>query len=215
MIGYQCGLSSKNGGLALDLLPRSGRALARITQRSGSTMNAAPFIEKGHLLSELKDRSYLPNLARAGDGLIYYAFVDLKAVWIARTGDAGKSWSRPVRVMECPQEGYIADPHILCDGKRITVYATFVPSPYPPYSRSDTLASASADECRTWFPPRVITEPETGSEGSPSYVQASYPSAAQAEDGTILLAWWETTKNGRSNVGIARFNCAWVEQAHE
>ncbi|MBI3922187.1 MAG: exo-alpha-sialidase, partial [Armatimonadetes bacterium] len=306
--------------------------------------------------------------------------VELKSIRIAGTKDAGKTWSKPVEVMKCPRDGYIADPNVLSAGKRLTVYATFVPAPWPPFSKSETyastsedggatwssatritmphkytsgkvhvplrlkdgtlvmgyswdipaeeghaageegtmnaragvllshdegktwapggdvhvaespmgadepalvqlkngdlfmiartstsrpyetrshdggltwedpkpsrfqgfnspscllrlkdksvlrvwdnsasnrfplVASLSTDECKTWSPPRTLTEPTADAKGELSFRTACYPSAAQAKDGTIVVVWWETSAAG-SNIGLARFNRAWVEEA--
>ncbi|MBI3852070.1 MAG: VCBS repeat-containing protein [Verrucomicrobia bacterium] len=107
----------------------------------------------------LPDKSFLPNLARATDGTVFCAFVDLKAVWLCRCRDAGKTWSKPVKVMECPREGYIADPNILPVGTQVSVFATFVPSPYPPFAKSETLVSSSADDGASWSLPARVSMP--------------------------------------------------------
>jgi len=334
--------------------------------------------EVGHLETGFPHQSALPNLARAEDGTIFCAYaVNVQSIYLTSTRDAGKTWAKPVKVMECPRAGYIADPNILVIGPRVTVFATFVPAPYPPFAHSDTLASSSedggetwsepvvipiphhyvcgkvhvpvwvdeetlamgysydlpaekgeaaageggmdlragvllsrdggktwtpggdvhvdvfpigadepalvrlkngdlfmvvrtasprpyetrshdggltwdeprpsvfqghnsptallrlndgsilrvwdnsptnrfplvaslsTDECATWSPPRTITEPEVDEKGELSYRTACYPSIAQADDGTIVVVWWETSAAG-SNIGLARFNRAWV-----
>lgn len=339
------------------------------------------FFELSHLDTGFAHQSYLPNLAQTQDGVIFCAFVvELKTIWITGTKDSGATWSKPVEVMKCPGDGYIADPNILVAGTQVTVYATFVPAPWPPFVRSEThastsedggitwsaavqipmphkyisgkvhvplrlkdsvlvmgyswdipaeegrpagaegtmdaragvllshddgrtwapggdvhvaesvmgadepalvqlkngdlfmiartstarpyetrshdgglkwedpipsqfqgynspscllrlkdgailrvwdnsptnryplVASISADECNTWSPPRTITEPEVDDKGELLYHTASYPSAAQSKDGTIVLAWWETSDAG-SNIGLARLDRAWVEEA--
>jgi lysophospholipase L1-like esterase len=81
-----------------------------------------------------------------------------------------------------------------------------------PTNRFPLVASLSTDECETWSPPRTITEPEVDEKGELSYRTACYPSIAQADDGTAVVVWWETSAAG-SNVGLARFNRAWVEEA--
>jgi hypothetical protein len=359
---------------------------------------AIPFLEVSRLDTGFPNQAALPNLARAEDGTIFCAYaVNIQSIYLTSSRDAGKTWSKPVPVMKCPREGYIADPNILCSrsrqtsgldgsrsrqtsGPRVTVFATFVPAPYPPFAHSDTLASSSedggvtwseavvvpiphqyvcgkvhvpvwvdeetlamgysydlpaekgeaaageggmdlragvllsrdggktwtpggdvhvdvfpigadepalvrlnngdlfmvvrtasprpyetrshdggltwdepqpsvfqghnsptallrlsdgailrvwdnsptnrfplvaslsTDECETWSPPRTITEPEVGEKGELSYRTACYPSIAQADDGTAVVVWWETSAAG-SNIGLARFNRAWVEEA--
>lgn len=82
-----------------------------------------------------------------------------------------------------------------------------------PVNRFPLVVALSTDECRTWGPPRTVAEPVPLQDGSLSYAAASYPSLAQAADGTILLAWWQRGTDGRNSVGLARFNRAWLDAA--
>ncbi|NOX53314.1 MAG: hypothetical protein GXP27_02525 [Planctomycetes bacterium] len=81
-----------------------------------------------------------------------------------------------------------------------------------PTDRFPLVVSLSTDDCRTWTPPRTVTEPEIRPDGSLSYVRACYPSLAQAADGTILLAWWQMTRDHKSTVHCARLTREWIEE---
>jgi acyl-CoA thioesterase-1 len=73
----------------------------------------------------------------------------------------------------------------------------------------------STDDCRTWSPPRTVTEPSLGPDGALSYATACYPSLAEAADGTMLLAWWQRDNQSRNSVWVARFNREWIEEARQ
>lgn len=72
-----------------------------------------------------------------------------------------------------------------------------------PRKRTPLCVALSKDNCRTWSPPRILASPEE--------VQASYPSATQAADGTLIAVWQEDLpdRSGRE-IRIARFNRAWL-----
>jgi lysophospholipase L1-like esterase len=82
-----------------------------------------------------------------------------------------------------------------------------------PTNRFPLVVSLSTDDCRTWSPPRTVTEPTVQQDGSLSYATACYPSLAQAADGTILLAWWQRSSQGTNSVWVARLNREWIEEA--
>lgn len=103
------------------------------------------------------NQSALPNVARSQDGTIFCAFaVNIQSIYLTSTRDAGSTWSKPAKVMECPRAGYIADPNLLVVGHRVTVFATFVPAPSPPFAHSETLAATSEDGGRTWTKPTLL-----------------------------------------------------------
>jgi len=80
-------------------------------------------------------------------------------------------------------------------------------------NRFPLVVSLSTDGCRTWSPPRTVTEPSVTEEGSLAYATACYPSLAEAADGTILLAWWQRSTDGHNSVWLARLNREWIEEA--
>lgn len=70
-----------------------------------------------------------------------------------------------------------------------------------PIARDPLTVALSSDEGKTWSSPKIIV-----STGGP---QASYPSAIQAKDGTMIVVWQQNVSKGRE-VRIARFNRAWL-----
>jgi lysophospholipase L1-like esterase len=84
-----------------------------------------------------------------------------------------------------------------------------------PTDRFPLVVSLSTDHCRTWTPPRTVTEPAVLEDGALSFQRACYPSLAQAADGTILMAWWQRTTDGVNSVWVARLNRAWIEETSD
>jgi Neuraminidase (sialidase) len=72
-----------------------------------------------------------------------------------------------------------------------------------PKGRTPLTAAISKDGGRTWSDPKVIVDT-----GGPQ--QASYPSAVQAKDGTLIAVWQQQLPEGGRDIRIARFNRAWV-----
>jgi hypothetical protein len=125
----------------------------------------------------------------------------------SRTTDGGASWSPPVLIDQPGPFALDFAPRILVlpDGTLLAVFA-----------RADfelglgTLhAARSLDEGRTWLPavqvgakpipPRFI-DPETGDE----LPQPAFPSAAVAPDGTVYVAFEDSTSPTAGAVGVAR-----------
>jgi len=149
--------------------------------------------EKGHLETGYPDRSHLPNLARGHDGAIFCTF-DLahEAIMFCESRDAGKTWSRPAKVMDKPRDGYIADSNILVVGTRIAVFATFCPAPSPPYACNETYASSSGDGGRTWSEPEQLDIPR-------KYVTGKIHVPFWVDDDTVAMgyAWDVPAEEGR------------------
>jgi Neuraminidase (sialidase) len=72
-----------------------------------------------------------------------------------------------------------------------------------PTGRTPLAAALSKDGGRTWSEPKVIVD-TAGPE------QASYPSAVQAKDGTLIAVWQQQRPTGGRDIRIARFNLAWL-----
>jgi len=70
-----------------------------------------------------------------------------------------------------------------------------------PVARDPLTVALSSDEGKTWSTPKIIVKT-----GGP---QASYPSAIQAKDGTMIVVWQQNVAKGRE-VRIARFNRTWL-----
>ena len=72
-----------------------------------------------------------------------------------------------------------------------------------PTGRTPLAAALSKDGGHTWSAPKVIVDT-----GGPE--QASYPSAVQAKDGTLIAVWQQQRPGGGRDIRIARFNRAWL-----
>jgi Neuraminidase (sialidase) len=72
-----------------------------------------------------------------------------------------------------------------------------------PKGRTPLTAALSRDGGRTWSDPKVIVDT-----GGPQ--QASYPSAVQAKDGTVIAIWQQQLPDGGRDIRIARFNRTWL-----
>lgn len=70
-----------------------------------------------------------------------------------------------------------------------------------PTGRDPLVAALSRDGGKTWSKSRIVVKT-----GGP---QASYPSAVQAKDGTMIVVWQQNVDKGRE-IRIARFNRAWL-----
>jgi lysophospholipase L1-like esterase len=119
--------------------------------------------------------------------------------------DGGRTWEPP---RPSPFLGYNSPAALvrLRDGAIVRAWDN------SPTDRFPLVVSLSTDDCRTWSPPRTVTEPTALPDGTLSYRTACYPSLAEAADGTLLLAWWQVGADHRNSVWVARFNRAWIEE---
>lgn len=74
-----------------------------------------------------------------------------------------------------------------------------------PTGRDPLVAALSRDGGKTWSKARIVVKT-----GGP---QASYPSAVQAKDGTMIIVWQQNVDKGRE-IKIARFNRTWLLGKH-
>jgi predicted neuraminidase len=72
-----------------------------------------------------------------------------------------------------------------------------------PVGRTPLTAALSSDGGKTWSAAKVIADTH-----GPQ--QASYPSAVQAEDGTMVVVWQQDLPKGGRDVRVARFNRGWL-----
>ncbi|PYY12557.1 MAG: hypothetical protein DMG69_00820 [Acidobacteria bacterium] len=72
-----------------------------------------------------------------------------------------------------------------------------------PTGRTPLVAALSTDGGRTWSEPKVLAD-------SHGPQQASYPSAVQATDGTIIVVWQQQLPQDGREIRMARFNRAWL-----
>jgi len=123
----------------------------------------------------------------------------------ARSADGGLTWSapEPSAFYGCNSPAALLR---LRDGALLRAWDN---SPTP--DRFPLVVALSTDDARSWTPPATIAEPAVGPDGEPSFRAASYPTIAEAADGTILLAWWQVATDGSFSVQVARCNRAWVE----
>lgn len=122
--------------------------------------------------------------------------------WESRSRDGGLTWE-PAR--PSPVTGHNT-PAAMCrlkgSGDVLLVWDN------SPKNRWPLDAALSQDDCRSWSKPRTLANPEG--------VQASYPTAAAAADGTLIAVWQQDRpdRSGR-DLRIARFNRAWLLQPGE
>lgn len=145
-----------------------GVCLLQILELRALSQNEKPFFEQGYLETGLAEPLFIPSVARSDAGTLFCTFSgDLKTIWVTWSADAGKTWAKPVKAMERPGKGYtestkdrpdgdLVDSNILVIGKRVKVFATYVPAPSPPYGRSDTWVATSEDSGRTWSRPSIL-----------------------------------------------------------
>jgi lysophospholipase L1-like esterase len=148
-----------------------------------------------------------PALVRRSNGDLFMIVRTTTRPHETVSHDGGRTWER---LKPGPFQGFNSPSALLRlrDGAILRAWDN------SPTNRFPLVVSLSTDDCRTWSPPRTVTEPTVDRDGALSYATACYPSLAQAADGTILLAWWQRDTQGHSIVWIARLNREWIEEAH-
>ena len=114
------------------------------------------------------------------------------------SGDGGLTWKKPT---PSPLVSHNA-PAALCRLKNPD-HEVVVVWDNSPKARTPLCVALSKDNCRSWSAPKILA--------SPQGVQASYPSIAQAAEGTLIAVWQEDLpdKRGRE-IHIARFSRSWL-----
>lgn len=139
-----------------------------------------------------------PAIVELDDGRVYMLMrTGADHLYEATSSDEGRTWScaRP-----SPVRGSNA-PAALCRfqvGQRRGILCVWDDG----LMRYPLCAAASFDAGRTWGKARDIAGPTDGK-------QASYPSCAQAADGTLVAVWQQDVAGGR-DVRCARFTLDWL-----
>ncbi|HWR13443.1 MAG TPA: sialidase family protein [Terriglobales bacterium] len=72
-----------------------------------------------------------------------------------------------------------------------------------PTGRTPLCVALSSNGGKSWSEPKVIVDTKGP--------QVSYPSVAQAKDGTIIAVWQQQLPEGGREIRMARFNRAWLQ----
>jgi hypothetical protein len=120
------------------------------------------------------------DLAPARDGTLYAAWTDYEGdLWLSRSTDGGKGFSRPSRIVKGRGAAPARAPS-LAPGGGATVYLAWAVGEDP---GADIHVARSDDGGRTFGPARVVCE-------SPGHADA--PRLALARDGTVHLVYGES-----------------------
>lgn len=152
-------------------------------------MRAEPFFEMGPLPTGLEDDVEIPRLGTWDGHRLYCAYsCKTAAIWVQRTDDAGRSWSKPVPVMGLSEPRYITDANLLVDRERVTVFATHVldlPEFAGKLAHSVFRRASSLDGGDTWSPPDVVPLPR-------QYVTGCVNVPVWLDGDTVVMGWaWD------------------------
>ena len=200
-------------GLAADLStdPPTTAVVASHSSNGGRRWSAAATVAAPLAGNEHDAITGSPTLA----GHAYMAFANFLAgvlprtntLEFSRTTDGGATWSSPVLIDQPGPFQIDFAPRILVlpDGTLLAIFA-----------RADLevglgqlYAARSLDEGRTWLPPVLAGskpirppsfDPETGDE----LPQPNFPSAAVAPDGSVYVAFEDSTSPTSGAIGVAR-----------
>jgi len=191
-------------------------------QKKPAASEGGMYLKSGVLISHDRGRTWVrggdvevkkhpigadePAIVRLGSGELFMIVrTSHPRPYETRSRDSGRTWDMPQ-----PSRffGYNSPSALLRlrDGAIVRAWDN------SPTERFPLVIALSTDDCRTWTPPRTVTEPDIRPDGSLSYIRACYPSLAQAADGTILLAWWQMTQDHKSTVHCARLARPWIEE---
>jgi lysophospholipase L1-like esterase len=190
-------------------------------QRRPAASEGGMYLKSGVLISTDRGRTWVrggdvevkkrpigadePAVVRLSNGdLFMIVRTSYPRPYETRSRDGGRSWAppRPSRFFGYNSPSALLRLH---DGTIVRAWNN------SPANRFPLVASISTDDCRTWSPPRTVTETDLLPDGSISYVRACYPTLAEAADGAILLAWWQMTAARESSVYCARLSRRWIE----
>jgi hypothetical protein len=199
-------------GLAADLStdPPAAAVVASHSSNGGRRWSAAATVAAPLAGNEHDAITGSPTLA----GHAYMAWANFllsvprtNSLEFSRTTDGGVTWSPPVLIDQPGPFALDFAPRILVlpDGTLLTIFG-----------RADLevglgqlYAARSLDEGRTWLPPvlagskpipPLFFDPETGDE----LPQPNFPSAAVAPDGSVYVAFEDSTSPTSGAIGVAR-----------
>ncbi len=141
-----------------------------------------------------------PSMVLLDNGEIYALFRTADEWhYESRSNDGGLSWSEPTR---SPLRGHntpAAMTRLAGSPDVLVVWNNSARDRWP------LDVALSTDNCRTFSAPKTLAN-------TPGF-QSSYPGAAQAKDGSLIVVWQQdrADKKGR-DLHIARFNRAWLLQ---
>jgi hypothetical protein len=144
-----------------------------------------------------------PSMVLLDNGEIYALFRTADEWhYESRSEDGGLSWSPPVK---SPLHGHNTPAAMARLAGRPDVLVVWNNSPR---NRWPLDVALSTDGCRTFSRPKTLAD-------TPGF-QCSYPGAAQAGDGNLVVLWQQerADKKGR-DVHIARFNRDWLLSQQE
>lgn len=145
---------------------------------------------KGRITREFWHNGSL-DIAVAGDGVLYVAWTEYEgALWLRRSTDGGRTFSRPLRVHDARP---VRAPALAVDGKRTLYLAWTVGED----DSADIRLAKSVNGGASFTTPRIIAP-------SPGYADA--PKLALGPDGTLHLAYGESEGGpfGRPHVRYTR-----------
>jgi sialidase-1 len=134
-------------------------------------------------------------LTQLADGSIYaLCRTGVDRLYEARSTDQGLTWSKPqpskLVAMNAPASMITLNRP---DGAVVVIWNETAKN-----DRKPLAVAYSTDGCRTWSKSRIVFE-----DYSP------YPSIVEADDGTIVVSWFQRADKGTS-IGFARFNWEWL-----
>ena len=193
-------------------------------QQRAATDEGGMYLKSGVLISHDRGRTWTrgtdvevtkrpigadePALVRLSNGDLFMILrTSHPRPYETRSRDSGQSWEAPT---PSRFQAYNSPSALLRlrDGAIVRAWDN------SPTDRFPLVVALSTDDCTTWSPPRIVTEPGVReTDGKLTYHRACYPTLAEAADGTILLAWWQRTVAGVNSVRYARLTRKWIEEA--
>lgn len=118
-------------------------------------------------------------------------------LWFSRSGDKGRTWATPQKtsIVAAASSSSLLS---LRDGRIVLTH-----DESPPPKRSPLTVRSSRDGGMTWSAPLTVAiAPAAGP--AAWTVQACYPSAAEMDDGTVLIVWAAISCSPEEQYGIVK-----------